>query len=350
MSRSGAPPATARTVRPAAEETAALPSLEAPRPLTFPEWLRFGPFLAHLIVTRRCNLSCAYCTEFDKTSEPVPFDTLAARLARLRALKTWAICLTGGEPTLHPRLVDLVAEARRLGFPRRQMITNGLLLTRELIEDLNDAGLTDLQISVDGVAPNKMTVKTLRPLRERLLLLEKHARFDVVMSGVIGSAPPAEAIEVIEFARAHGFRPRVLLLHGPSGQIDLSPEELAAYRQVKRQLGSGANESGDYRGQLIATGRAPFKCRAGSRYIYVDEFGKVNWCAQTRGVYTRELSEYGLDDLMRQFEAAKPCNERCTVGCARSASRFDEWRAQDPAPVEHPAPAPYRAVEELEID
>ncbi len=58
-----------------------------PAPVTRPsvgplEWLRFGPFLAQLVVTRRCNLTCGYCNEFDRTSEPVPFDALAERLAK----------------------------------------------------------------------------------------------------------------------------------------------------------------------------------------------------------------------------------------------------------------------------
>ena len=33
---------------------------------------------------------------------------------------------------------------------------------------------------------------------------------------------------------------------------------------------------------MIESGEAPFKCRSGSRYLYVDEFGSVHWCYQTR--------------------------------------------------------------------
>ena len=247
------------------------------------QWLRYGPWLAQVVVTRRCNLKCGYCTEYDRSSDPVPYEDLALRLAKLAELRAWAVCLTGGEPTMHPRLLDLVAEMRRLGFKRRMMITNGWRLSPDLIDALNDAGLTDMQISVDGVNPNKVTVKTLKPLRKKLELLADKATFKVVMSGVIGSAPPEEALEVVDFAKAHGFTPRILLVHDQNGQSQLSHEELSAYDEAKRRIGDRANEAFGYRGKMIEFGEAPFKCRSGSRYLYVDEFGSVHWCYQTQG-------------------------------------------------------------------
>ena len=36
----------------------------------------YGPFLAQLVVVRRCNLSCTYCNEFDEESDPVPTELL----------------------------------------------------------------------------------------------------------------------------------------------------------------------------------------------------------------------------------------------------------------------------------
>jgi len=296
--------------------------------LTIAEWLRFGPFLAQLVVTRRCNLSCGYCNEYDDHSPPVPYDALDERLRKLRDLRTWVVCLTGGEPTLHPDLVRIVARMRELRFRRRQLITNGYLLTPKLIDALNDAGLTDLQISVDGVKRNAVTVKVLEPLRVKLLELARRARFQVVVSAVIGSARPEEALEVVRFARAQGLTPRIILLHDASGRLSLSAEELATYREVKLLLGARGREAADYREDLIERGRAPFRCRAGSRYLYVDEAGKVAWCSQTRGSFERDLAAYTLDDLREQFHTDKPCNEACTVGCVRTASAYDGWRAQ----------------------
>ena len=36
------------------------------------------PVMAHIIPIRRCNLSCAYCNEYDDHSKPVPIATLGA--------------------------------------------------------------------------------------------------------------------------------------------------------------------------------------------------------------------------------------------------------------------------------
>ena len=300
--------------------------------LTIPEWLRYGPFLAHVVVTRRCNLSCGYCNEYDATSEPVPADVLARRFEKLRAFRTWMVCLTGGEPTLHPELPRLVGMLRDMGFRRRQLITNGYRLGDRLIEELNDAGLTDLQISIDGVHANETTIKVLDPLRRRLEALARLARFEVVVSAVIGSAPPSEALEVVRFTLGLGLTPRIVLLHDGTGQLRLPPEELAAFREVKRLLGRHGRETSDYRQRLIDRGAAPFRCRSGARYLYVDEFGDVHWCSQTKALFSKPLLEYTPGDLARQFGAAKGCAEQCTVGCARSASAYDGWRPQRGSP------------------
>src|ERR1043165_8339529 len=129
--------------------------------------LRYSPFLVQMVVIRRCNLSCGYCSEFDKTSEPVPFQVLEERLEKLKALGTFGISLTGGEPTLHPDLPRLIRKCRELRFFRTGMISNGLLLRPELIKALNQAGLQEMQISVDGVHGNETTQKVLANLKTR---------------------------------------------------------------------------------------------------------------------------------------------------------------------------------------
>lgn len=299
-------------------------------PMNIIRRLKYAPFFTQLVVIRRCNLSCTYCNEFDSSSEPVPLEVLKQRADKLKELGSFSICLTGGEPMLHNGLYDLIRYCRyELKFFNTSMITNGYYLTPETIQKLNEAGLQDMQISIDGVKPNKSTVKVLDVLRKRLEFLKEHARFNVVGSGVVGACPPEESYEVIEFIKKMGFRPRILLVHDQHGQVKLTDAELKVYNQIKKMIPKHLYEISDYRHQMIQTGEAPFKCRSGSRYLYVDEAGIVTWCSQTRKAFRKKLSDYTWDDLKEQFYTHKSCQDKCTLGCVRSSSSLDNWRCQD---------------------
>jgi MoaA/NifB/PqqE/SkfB family radical SAM enzyme len=85
------------------------------------------PILAQIVPIRRCNLDCAYCNEYDKTSMPVALETMLRRIDRLADLGTTIITLSGGEPTLHPDLDAIIRRIRKRGAIAT-LITNGLLL------------------------------------------------------------------------------------------------------------------------------------------------------------------------------------------------------------------------------
>jgi MoaA/NifB/PqqE/SkfB family radical SAM enzyme len=293
------------------------------------ERLRYSPFLVQLVVTRRCNLSCTYCNEFDHTSEPVPTEVLKRRIDKIQKLGAWSVEFTGGEPMLHPDIFELTRYAKLIGIGKVMLISNAYLLNEDKVRRLSDAGLDELQISIDGVTPSDVTVKVLRPLRKKLDAVIRAAKFRVTLNAVIGSAPPDEALEVIAYAREKGFRPRVCLIHAGDGQLKLAPEQVAVYEQIKSRLGRRFKEAGDYRTRLMNEGSASFRCRAGSRYLYVDEFGYVRWCSQQRGAFGVLLSDYSRAHLRRQFHTKKRCADQCTVGCVRTCSAYDEWRSQD---------------------
>lgn len=288
----------------------------------------YAPFLAQIVVTRYCNLDCGYCSEYDKVSQPIPVAELKRRIDKLRELGTFAIEFTGGEPMTHPDIYELIRYARRdKRFFRTQMISNAYLLSADRVRALNDAGLQEMQISIDGVEPNDVTIKVLKPLRNKLEAVAREAKFRVVLNSVVGSAPPDEVLAVIDLARELGFVPRVSFIHDDDGQLCLEGGwELIA--EIKRRLGRRFFNGGDYRQRLLDRGTAPFKCRAGSRYLYVDEFGTVRWCSQTRDGWGVPLADYTREHLREQFHTPKDCNAQCTLGCVRHCSRYDQWRPQ----------------------
>src|SRR5690242_7302354 len=164
------------------------------------------PFLVHIIPTRRCNLACTYCNEFDDFSNPVPLEEMKKRLDILADMGTSIITISGGEPLLHPQLDDIIRHIRLRGMIAG-MITNGYLLTQARIESLNDAGLEHLQISIDNVRPDDISKKSLKVLDQKLKLLAEHAVFQVNINSVLGSAvnDPEDALTVARRAIELGF-------------------------------------------------------------------------------------------------------------------------------------------------
>ena len=85
------------------------------------------PVMAHIIPTRRCNLSCTYCNEYDDVSKPVDTETMIRRINHLADLGTGIITLSGGEPFLRPDLVEIVKScvARCLNLLLLSIVTTG---------------------------------------------------------------------------------------------------------------------------------------------------------------------------------------------------------------------------------
>src|ERR1700678_337450 len=178
------------------------------------------PVLAHIVPTRRCNLSCTYCNEFDDFSKPVPVSEMVRRIDLLANLGTSIIAFSGGEPLLHPELDDLIVRIRRRGAIAG-MITNGYLLTADRIQRLNKAGLDHMQISIDNVKPDDVSKKSLKVLDKKLQMLAEHAEFHVNINSVVGGGihDPNDALIVGRRAIELGFSATVGIIHDGDGQL-----------------------------------------------------------------------------------------------------------------------------------
>src|SRR5437763_15850693 len=142
------------------------------------------PLLVQIIPIRRCNIDCGYCNEYDKVSAPVPTDVLRRRIDKLGELGTAVVAFSGGEPMLHPDLDSLIRHIRSRGM-MAGLITNGYFLVPKRIQELNEAGLDFLQISIDNVEPDEVSKKSLRLLDKKLQHLKAYAAFDININSVL---------------------------------------------------------------------------------------------------------------------------------------------------------------------
>ena len=285
--------------------------------------------MAHIIPIRRCNLSCAYCNEYDDVSKPVPVEVLERRINKLADLGTSILTLSGGEPLLHPELDDVIAIMRRRGF-LAGMITNGYLLTAERVQRLNKAGLDHLQISIDNVMPDDVSKKSLKVLDKKLQILAENADFHVNINSVVGGGihNPDDALVVGRRALELGFSATVGIIHDGGGQLKpLGDRERAVYHEMKA-LENRHFARLNFFQDTIAAGEPnnTWKCRAGARYMYICEDGLVHYCSQQRGYPGTPLEKYTVEDIRREYHSEKPCAPYCTVSCVHYVSYFDFWR------------------------
>ncbi len=296
------------------------------------------PVLAHLIPMRRCNLACAYCNEFDHSSQPVPLETMFRRIDQLAALGTTIVTISGGEPLLHPGLDEIIRRIRMHGMIAG-LITNGYLLTVDRIQRLNHAGLEHLQISIDNVVPDEVSKKSLKVLDRKLQLLAEHADFHVNINSVVGGGirNPQDALVIGRRAVELGLTSTVGIIHNGEGQLQpLSQEEREIYAQMK-QLEKGSYARVNRFQDNIANGRPNhWRCRAGGRYLYICEDGLVHYCSQQRGYPAVPLERYTRADIRREFLTEKGCAPHCTVSCVHQVSFLDFWRAPQSAPSPTP--------------
>ncbi len=131
-------------------------------------------------LTNKCNLKCPVCYATTDASGYVygpSFSQVREMMFNLFNLKpAYTPCLqfSGGEPTLHPQFLDIIREARKIGFGQIQIATNGITLANginnlsgeEFTKKASEAGLNCLYLQFDGVTDEIYLKTRNKPLFE----------------------------------------------------------------------------------------------------------------------------------------------------------------------------------------
>lgn len=125
---------------------------------------QYGRSITYLRIslTDRCNLRCVYCMPKDG----LPWQPLTEQLTVdeiIRVVETASICgvkrvrLTGGEPLVHPHIVEIVRQIVSIPEIEEVSLTTNAMLLEKLAQPLADAGLRRVNISLDTLDREKFT-------------------------------------------------------------------------------------------------------------------------------------------------------------------------------------------------
>jgi len=283
-----------------------------------------APIEAQLITTRRCNLSCGYCTEYDNYSAPIPLGILKQRIDALHRLRVANIALLGGEPLLHPEIDQVVTHANR--HAQVSLTTNGFLLSDEVIERLNQAGLSNLQVSIDTLVPDptKYIQKSYRSVAPKLRRLRRLARFDFHVTLVLCEESKDQFKATVQELTSTGIAVSLNLVHNDTGEVGVGgPEFQDLWEHHYRHGRPFSFIEYRYGKQLLEGHRPQWQCRAGARFLYVDEFGNVQFCSAQRGRLNKAVTEYTSKDIATHARTTKGCEAGCSLFCVYRPSQVD---------------------------
>jgi GTP 3',8-cyclase len=105
-------------------------------------------------VTDRCNMRCVYCMPDNNTSwfeqnNILNYDQIVRLVTIFTKFGVEKIKITGGEPTIRPKIEDLIRSISNInGIKSISMTTNGILL-KDKVKQLKESGLDSVNISLD---------------------------------------------------------------------------------------------------------------------------------------------------------------------------------------------------------
>lgn len=208
------------------------------------------PNYLRISVTDKCNLRCRYCLPKSGIKLLPREEILNFREIEdfVRVAVSWgidAVRITGGEPLLRRNLLFLVSNLSRIaGLKDLSLTTNGVLLAR-YAQDLKDAGLNRVNVSLDTLKKERFKEITgsddLEKVVEGINAAGEAGLTPVKINKVvIAGLNDDETFDFIEFAKSSDIIVR-FIEHFPStsGEEDLSGVSHAEIRKVlERKYGS----------------------------------------------------------------------------------------------------------------
>jgi MoaA/NifB/PqqE/SkfB family radical SAM enzyme len=285
------------------------------------------PWAAHLYVTDQCNLDCHYCNEFNNSIPHPALADLKKWMDHIRKLGVMRIGLQGGEPLSHPGIVEIVRYAKSLGFHKVSMSTNGFLLNRQLLAELETAGLDELQISVDRMTPIASTRKSMKSILHKLEWF-KDSKVKLNVSGVLFKETLEEMGQVIDTCLDLGIRVHARVIHNDLVHNrtlrDASASEpllrFLEHQETLKRNGEKIHSSWNllsYQKKMLRQDPVEWTCIAGYKYFFVSATGKFWLCSQVRT--ERHILEITREDLL-SYNRKKSCQAGCGVYCTAEAS------------------------------
>lgn len=196
-------------------------------------------------VTDRCNFKCIYCMpehpEWMKKQDLLSFEALFVFCQYMVGQGIENIRITGGEPLMRQGVVHFIRDLqslRALGLKRISITTNGHYLAK-YAEPLKQAGLDDLNISLDSLDPlqfKQLTKKELAPVFAGIEAATKAGLPFKINCVLMQGQNDDQIVPMVKWAKQHNIPLRFIEFMPLDGDQHWTDQAVVSEAEILKQL------------------------------------------------------------------------------------------------------------------
>ncbi len=278
-----------------------------------------------LQITDRCNLRCRHCYIPDKHSKELSLSLITRALKEFEAMQGLRVLITGGEPLLHRSFKEINSILPKF-FLRKILFTNGLLLNKNILNDLN---VHEMQVSIDGMEKAHDSLRGKGRFKRTMqnIMLAIECGFDVSISTMVHSKNTGDFDKMEKLFKKIGIKDWTVDVPCVTGRLRENTEFQLSPKQAGKYLKYG------YSGG-IHSGEKGFGC--GLHLMSISANGKISKCT----FYSDRAVGTIKDGLRKCWGKIKPvrldkleCDckyiEKCRGGCRYRAEMLEDAKGKD---------------------
>ena len=280
-----------------------------------------GPSHAQIAVTNKCPQNCDYCYNKKRSGVPMDIDVILKTVRELKEMGVFWLGLTGGEPLLNHDIVRIIESASVDCTVK--LFTTGCSLTRKLAENIKNAGLCSVSVSLDHWKREEHdAVRNYRGAYSQALkaieIFKSIGGIHVGVSAVISKKMlnSGEVEKFIIFLEELGINEAWLSETKPSLEAFWKSSELIMEAEkntlckfqdyYNRKSGMTVNYLGHFESAQN------FGCNAGHKMVSIDPFGEVSPCVFIPMSFGN-VKDKSIKDIWSDMRKKFPSEETCFI-------------------------------------
>jgi AdoMet-dependent heme synthase len=222
---------------------------------------------AQIEITGSCNMRCKHCRAVNEKSKHLTMKEISKVLDFIERNKEndFRITISGGEPFIHPKLVDIITEIKLRGIEDIIITSNASLITHDKLKQLDELKINNLciQLSLDSVTPSlhddfrqykgayKGVMRVIKMLKS-YEHIKSSIRMTVTQNTFLEVDQMIDLVYKLQIERV-GIGAVIPVGAGESGELTLNSKEKKAFLELM------AKKKLQYMGKLDVTSEDPLK-------------------------------------------------------------------------------------------